>query len=86
LGRHELLFADVGGFCCARQPAGGERGKAGDRIINPTLYPAYSTNRKMTHDINRPCERQLSRREGYDLLGGLGSPRDMNTIKALIGK
>jgi hypothetical protein len=40
----------------------------------------------MTHDIIGHASGNYPAVKGYDLLGGLGSPRGMNTINVLIGK
>jgi subtilase family serine protease len=54
-------------------------------FINPILYPAYATNPKMTHDIIGHSSGNYPAVKGYDLVGGLGSPRGNNTIKILVG-
>jgi hypothetical protein len=40
----------------------------------------------MTHDIIGNASGNYPAVKGYDLLGGLGSPRSTNTIKILVGK
>jgi len=69
----------------ANQQAVGE-GKPTIGFINPTLYPEYQSDPKMTHDIIGNKSGKYPAVKGYDLLGGLGSPTGTKTIKALMGK
>ncbi|HEY2445273.1 MAG TPA: S53 family peptidase [Rhizomicrobium sp.] len=61
-------------------------GKPTIGFINPTLYPEYSADHRMTHDIIGNASGKYPAVKGYDLLGGLGSPNGIKTIKALIGE
>ncbi|HEY2446858.1 MAG TPA: S53 family peptidase [Rhizomicrobium sp.] len=74
------------GFAALANQKALSEGKPTIGFINPTLYPEYSTDPKMTHDIVGHKSGKYPAVKGYDLLGGLGSPNEMNTIKALMGK
>jgi subtilase family serine protease len=74
------------GFAALANQLAVSQGKPTIGFINPILYPAYSANPKMTHDIIGNASGNYPAVKGYDLLGGLGSPRGMNTINVLIGK
>jgi subtilase family serine protease len=74
------------GFAALANQQAVSEGKSEIGFINPILYPAYKTNPKMTHDIIGNASGLYPAVKGYDLLGGLGSPRGDNTIKVLIGK
>jgi subtilase family serine protease len=74
------------GFAALANQKALSKGKSEIGFINPILYPAYATNPKMTHDIIGNASGEYPAVKGYDLLGGLGSPRGTNTIKVLIGK
>ena len=52
------------GFCGARQRAGGAGGQIHHRIRQSDPLSGLCTNPDMTHDIVRPCERQVSGRQG----------------------
>ena len=73
------------GFAALANQEAAKEGKPTIGFINPTLYPAYQLDRGMTHDIIGNASGQYPAVKGYDLVGGLGSPRGMKTIKALIG-
>jgi kumamolisin len=74
------------GFAALANEQAAKEGKATVGFINPTLYPEYKADPKMTHDIIGNQSGLYPAVKGYDLLGGLGSPKGMKTIKALLGK
>jgi kumamolisin len=74
------------GFAALANQQALKEGKPEIGFINPTVYRAYAKNPKMTHDIIGNKSGNYPAVKGYDLLGGLGSPRGTDTIKALIGK
>lgn len=74
------------GFAALANELAVNQGKPTIGFINPILYPAYSANPKMTHDIIGNASGNYPAVKGYDLVGGLGSPKGTKTIKVLIGK
>jgi subtilase family serine protease len=74
------------GFVALANEEAAKEGKPTIGFINPTLYPEYKSDPKMTHDIIGNKSGLYPAVKGYDLLGGLGSPDGMKTIKALLGK
>jgi subtilase family serine protease len=73
------------GFAALANQQATEEGKPTIGFINPILYPAYAANPMMTHDIVGHRSGNYPAVRGYDLLGGLGSPRGAKTIKILVG-
>jgi kumamolisin len=74
------------GFAALANEEAAKEGEPPVGFINPTLYPEYKADPKMTHDIIGNRSGLYAAVKGYDLLGGLGSPNGMKTIKALLGK
>ncbi|HEY3776810.1 MAG TPA: S53 family peptidase [Rhizomicrobium sp.] len=73
------------GFAALANQQATNEGKPEIGFVSPILYPAYATNPKMTHDIIGHASGKFPAVKGYDLVGGLGSPRGGNTIKILVG-
>jgi len=73
------------GFAALANQQAASEGKPTIGFINPILYPVYATKPKMTHDITHHWSGDYPAVKGYDLVGGLGSPRGTNTIKILLG-
>ena len=61
-------------------------GKSTVGFINPTLYGQVSSNPKILHDVVGNKSGIYPAVKGYDLVGGLGSPRGLVTIKAIVGQ
>ena len=74
------------GFAALANEEAAKEGKPTVGFINPTLYPEYKSDPKMTHDIIGNKSGLYPAVKGYDLLGGLGSPKGMKTINAMLGK
>ncbi len=74
------------GFAALANQYATSKGKSTIGFVNPILYPAYAGNPAMTHDIIGHKSGKYPAVQGYDLLGGLGSPNGMNTIKILVGE
>ncbi len=55
-------------------------------FLNPTIYSLYKGNKKMFHDVVGNKSGIYPAVKGYDLVGGLGSPNGLKTIKAIVGK
>jgi subtilase family serine protease len=62
------------------------KGKPTVGFLNPTIYPLYDGNKKMFHDVVGNKSGIYPAVKGYDLLGGLGSPNGLKTIKAIVGR
>ncbi|HLY04384.1 MAG TPA: S53 family serine peptidase [Rhizomicrobium sp.] len=73
------------GFAALANEQAVREGKSTVGFINPILYPAYATNPKILHDVAHHASGKYPAVKGYDLLGGLGSPRGTNTIRILVG-
>jgi kumamolisin len=74
------------GFAALANEQAAKEGKTTIGFINPTLYPEYKSDKKMTHDVIGNKSGLYPAVKGYDLVGGLGSPKGTKTIKALLGK
>jgi subtilase family serine protease len=74
------------GFAALANQQALSEGKPTIGFINPLFYPAYASNPKMTHDVIGGKSGKYPAVQGYDLVGGLGSPNAKKTIDALIGK
>jgi hypothetical protein len=53
-------------------------------FLNPIAYGAYKENRNMLRDVVGHQSGKYPAVKGYDLVGGLGSPNGMKTIKAIV--
>ncbi|HEY3637954.1 MAG TPA: S53 family peptidase [Rhizomicrobium sp.] len=74
------------GFTALANEQAAKEGKSTVGFINPTLYPEYKKDKKMSHDVVGNSSGQYPAVKGYDLVGGLGSPNGAKMIKALMGK
>jgi subtilase family serine protease len=74
------------GFAALANQQAISEGKSEVGFINPTLYPEYKKDKKMSHDVIGNASGMYPAVKGYDLVGGLGSPNGTKMIKALIGK
>jgi hypothetical protein len=55
-------------------------------FLNPTVYGLLKGNTKLTHDVIGGGNKVgFPAVKGYDLIGGVGSPNGLNTIKAIVG-
>ncbi len=63
-----------------------QKGKPTVGFLNPTTYALAKGNKKMLHDIIGNQSGIYPAVKGYDLVGGLGSPNGLKTIKAIVGK
>jgi xanthomonalisin len=54
-------------------------------FLNPTIYKLYRTKTKAFHDVVGNKSGKFPAVEGYDLVGGLGSPNGKKTIKLIVG-
>jgi subtilase family serine protease len=61
-------------------------GKPTVGFLNPTLYGLLNGNKDLTHDVVGGDNKIYPAVKGYDLVGGVGSPNGMNTIKAVVGQ
>lgn len=56
-------------------------------FLNPTLYGLLKGNTKLTHDVVGGANQVgFPAVKGYDLIGGVGSPNGLKTIKLIVGK
>ena len=73
------------GFTALMNQYAGQKGKPTVGFLNPTVYTLYMSNTKMLHDVVGNKSGIYPAVKGYDLVGGLGSPRGLKTIKAIVG-
>lgn len=62
------------------------KGKSTVGFLNPIVYPLYGSNKKVFHDVIGNKSGIYPAVKGYDLVGGVGSPVGLKTIKAIVGK
>jgi subtilase family serine protease len=62
-----------------------QKGKPTVGFLNPTVYGLSKGNKKMLHDVIGNKSGIFPAVKGYDLVGGLGSPNGLKTIKAIVG-
>jgi subtilase family serine protease len=74
------------GFNALMNEYAGQKGKPTVGFLNPTAYTLYAGNKKMFHDVVGHMSGIYPSVKGYDLVGGLGSPRGTYTIKAVVGQ
>lgn len=63
-----------------------QKGKPTVGFLNPTIYGLYKGNKAMFHDVVGNKSGKFPAVKGYDLVGGLGSPNGLKTIKAIVGQ
>ncbi|HTT98363.1 MAG TPA: S53 family peptidase [Rhizomicrobium sp.] len=63
-----------------------KKGKPTVGFLNPTVYALAKGDKKMLHDVIGNKSGVYPAVKGYDLVGGLGSPNGMKTIRAIVGK
>ncbi len=73
------------GFTALMNQYAAQKGKATVGFLNPTIYALAKSNKKMFHDVIGNQSGIYPALKGYDLVGGLGSPRGMRTIRAIVG-
>ena len=74
------------GFTALMNQYAAKKGKPTVGFLNPTVYGLYKGNKKMLHDIVGNQSGIYPAVKGYDLVGGLGSPNGLKTIKAIVDK
>ncbi|HWA88674.1 MAG TPA: S53 family peptidase [Rhizomicrobium sp.] len=73
------------GFNALMNQYAGQKGKPTVGFLNPAIYELYKGNKKMFHDVVGGKSGIYPAVKGYDLVGGLGSPNGLKTIKAIVG-
>jgi kumamolisin len=73
------------GFAALMNQYAAQQGKPTVGFLNPTLYTLMQTSPKLLHDIIGNNSGLYPAVKGYDLVGGLGSPKGLTTIKAVVG-
>lgn len=73
------------GFAALMNQYASQRGKPAVGFLNPTLYGLLGGNRRLTRDVVGGDNTIYPAVKGYDLVGGVGSPNGMNTIKTAVG-
>jgi len=63
-----------------------KKGKPTVGFLNPTIYGLAKDNKRMFHDVIGNKSGKFPAVKGYDLVGGLGSPRGAKTINIVVGK
>jgi subtilase family serine protease len=74
------------GFNALMNQYAAQKGKPPVGFLNPTIYGLAKGNKKMLHDVIGNKSGIYPAVKGYDLVGGLGSPAGLKTIKAIVGK
>jgi len=74
------------GYTALMNEYAGQKGKPTVGFLNPVIYPLYKSNKKIFHDVVGNKSGIYPAVTGYDLVGGLGSPVGLKTIKAIVGK
>jgi kumamolisin len=74
------------GFNALMNQYAANRSKPTVGFLNPAIYALAKTNKKMFHDVIGNKSGIYPAVKGYDLVGGLGSPSGMATMKAIVGK
>ena len=74
------------GFNALMNQYAAQKGKPTIGFLNPTVYGLYKGYKTMFHDIIGHSSGVYPAVKGYDLVGGLGSPNGLKTIKAIVGK
>jgi subtilase family serine protease len=72
------------GFTALMNQYAAKKGKPTVGFLNPIAYGAYKENRNMLRDVVGHQSGKYPAVKGYDLVGGLGSPNGMKTIKAIV--
>ena len=72
------------GFTALMNQYAAQKGKPTVGFLNPTVYGLYSGNKRMLHDVVGNQSGIYPAVKGYDLVGGLGSPNGLKTIKAIV--
>ncbi|HEY1707099.1 MAG TPA: S53 family peptidase [Rhizomicrobium sp.] len=73
------------GFAALANEKAAKEGKQPIGFFSPLLYKAMLKNKALLHDVVGNQSGLFPAVTGYDLVGGLGSPAGLTTIKALIG-
>jgi len=74
------------GFAALMNEYAAQKGKSTVGFLNPTLYGLVANNKRILHDVVGNKSGIYPAVKGYDLVGGLGSPRGLVTIKAVVGQ
>jgi len=73
------------GFNALMNQYAADHGKPAVGFLNPTLYGVLKGNSQLTHDVLGGDNTIYPAVKGYDLVGGVGSPNGLATIKAVTG-
>jgi kumamolisin len=74
------------GFNALMNQYAAKKGKPTVGFLNPVVYEISKSNKNYLHDIVGHSSGIYPAVKGYDLVGGLGSPNGMKTIKAIVGE
>jgi subtilase family serine protease len=73
------------GFTALMNQYAAQKSKPTVGFLNPTLYGLVMNDKKILRDIVGNMSGIYPAVKGYDLVGGLGSPKGMKTIRAVVG-